>query len=103
MSLAKWIVGLALATCAAVAQPRLVTLNFAAIDAGRPVTDLTAAELQITDQGKTAPVVAFRNDALLGGVLVIRVRQFGGDGNNAARHLEFELVAAFKTCPAQIV
>jgi VWFA-related protein len=66
--------GFALAVCAAFAQPaapdaiavpRLVTLNLTAADAqGRPVTDLTAAEIQITDQGKAAPILAFRNDAL---------------------------------------
>ena len=65
----KWIAGLVLGTCAAFAQadtaPRLVTLNFASVDAeGRPVPDLTARELQLTDQGKAVPVVAFRNDAL---------------------------------------
>lgn len=70
----KWIAAFALAACAALAQrsasddappPRLVTLNFSAIDAeGHPVTDLTASEIQITDQGKTVSLAAFRNDAL---------------------------------------
>jgi VWFA-related protein len=47
------------------AAPRLVTLNVIATDAqGRAVTDLTAADLQITDQGKAMPIVAFRNEAL---------------------------------------
>jgi len=59
----------ALAACAALAQdvaaPRLVTLNLTATDSqGHPVTDLTAADIQITDQGKATPFVAFRNDAL---------------------------------------
>jgi VWFA-related protein len=69
MTTFRCIAGLVLGTCAALAQgdtaPRLVTLNFAAADAeGRPVTDLTARELQLTDQGKAVPVVAFRNDSL---------------------------------------
>jgi hypothetical protein len=39
--------------------------NFIATDAqGRRVTDLTAADIQITDHGKVAPILAFRNDAL---------------------------------------
>jgi VWFA-related protein len=61
------LIGFALAACAAFAQvpaPRLVTLNLIATDAqGRPVTDLTAADIQIADQGKPAPILAFRNDA----------------------------------------
>jgi VWFA-related protein len=44
---------------------RLVTLNLSARDAeGHAVTDLTAADLQISDQGKTAPILAFRNESL---------------------------------------
>jgi len=47
------------------AAPRLVTLNVTATDAqGRAVSDLTAADLQITDQGQAVPIAAFRNQAL---------------------------------------
>jgi VWFA-related protein len=65
----KLMAALALAACVAAAAdsgaPRLVTLNFSAADAqGHAITDLTAAEIQVTDQGKSAPVAAFRNDAL---------------------------------------
>ncbi|MCU1236044.1 MAG: hypothetical protein JWP63_4011, partial [Candidatus Solibacter sp.] len=59
-----FVAGLVLATSAGFAQ-RLVTVNFAATDAdGKAVTDLTAAEIQITDQGKTAAIAAFRNESL---------------------------------------
>jgi VWFA-related protein len=59
---------MALAASVAVAQndaaPRTVTLHLVATDAqGHPVTDLTAAELQISDQGKSVPVTSFRRDA----------------------------------------
>lgn len=61
-------IAFALAACAAFAQgsaPRLVTLNFTATDSqGHRVTDLTAADVQITDQGKPVPVVTFRGDGL---------------------------------------
>jgi len=68
----KLTTALALAACVAFAQrvdeataPRLVTLNFSATDAqDHPVTDLTAAEIQISDQGKVVSTVAFRNDSL---------------------------------------
>uniref|UniRef100_Q01WU3 VWFA-related domain-containing protein n=1 Tax=Solibacter usitatus (strain Ellin6076) TaxID=234267 RepID=Q01WU3_SOLUE len=65
----KLIAACALAACAALAQdlaaPRLVTLNLTATDSqGHAVTDLTAADIQITDQSKSAPIVAFRNEAL---------------------------------------
>src|SRR5450631_274970 len=61
------LISFVLAVSAAFAQdpaPRLVTLNIIATDAqGHRVTDLTAADIQITDQGKSSPIVAFHNDA----------------------------------------
>lgn len=62
--------GIVLVACAACAQSRLVTVNFSAVDAqGHAITDLTAAEVQVTDQGKPAPLVAFRNEALRSAVV----------------------------------
>ncbi|HWC98873.1 MAG TPA: VWA domain-containing protein [Candidatus Sulfopaludibacter sp.] len=60
----KILLSLAMAVCVASGQ-RLVTLNLSARDAqGHAVTDLTAADLEVTDQGKTAPILSFRNEAL---------------------------------------
>jgi VWFA-related protein len=64
------ILSIALAVCAPLlaaddSAPRLVTLNLSARDAdGHAVTDLTAADLQVSDQGKTTPILAFRNESL---------------------------------------
>ena len=62
--LARLAIAASLAATLAGAQPRLVTLNILATDAqGRPVTDLTAADLQITDQAKPVSPVAFRYES----------------------------------------
>jgi VWFA-related protein len=67
------ILTLALAACAPGGQllaaddsaQRLVTVNLSARDAdGHAVTDLTAADLQVSDQGKSAAIAAFRNESL---------------------------------------
>ena len=57
----SWFV-LAAAAFAQAPSPRLVTLHVIATDAqGARVTDLTAADLQVTDQGKAVQIAAFRN------------------------------------------
>src|SRR5947208_16892866 len=44
----------------------LVTLNLVATDSqGHPVADLTAGEIQITDQGKPQSVAGFRKESRL--------------------------------------
>ena len=89
----------ALAASAAFAQtppPRLVTLNLAATDAqGHPVTDLTAAEIQITDQGKSVPVVAFRNDAARPGAAAPAAREYTNRPSPAVSHAQIILFDTF--------
>src|ERR1039457_1298885 len=86
------LISFALAVGAALAQvpaPRLVTLNLIATDAqGRRVTDLSAADIQITDQGKPAPILAFRNDALRTQAAAPAAREFSNRPAPAVSHAQ---------------
>ncbi len=70
----------ALAASAAFAQAppaRLVTLHVVVTDAqGKRITDLTAADLQVTDQGKPAAITAIRNLAARPAVAPPAAREF---------------------------
>ena len=86
------LISLALVASAAFAQvpaPRLVTLNVIATDAqGHRVTDLTAADLQITDQGKASPIVAFHNEAPAEPAAAPLVREFSNRPAPAVSHVQ---------------